>query len=93
VIPPQTTAVEIQLDIDADAEYTSFTAEILTVEGKPVWRKMAMTAMLTGTRRSITVRVEQKLLYCGYYLIKLSGAGESSEYEDLADDSFSVLKQ
>jgi Skp family chaperone for outer membrane proteins len=89
-IPSGVRQVKLSMSIPA-GQYTSYTAEIRTPEGKQIWRAAALAARRVDAGLSLDVIVPARLLASGDYILSVIGVGPRRS-ETAADFSFRVRK-
>ncbi len=88
VITPQVTNVTLKLKYDRNPEYSAYRAVIETVSGQKL---MNLKPAMQGD--FLTIQIPAKALVTEDYIINLSGKNSRSEYEEINDYSFRVVKK
>ena len=88
VINPQVTNVTLKLKYDRNSEYSAYRAVIETVSGQKL-----MNLKPAAQGDFLTIQIPAKTLATEDYVINLSGKNSRSEYEEINDYSFRVVKK
>jgi hypothetical protein len=91
VIPPGTDRVQLQLNLKASDDYSSYRASIKTVEGRLI-KSLSARPTSSGTR-AVTVVVPARDLPPGDYILSLKGSSATHEIKDLNEYYFRVTQR
>jgi hypothetical protein len=93
VLPPQVTAVQIILDLEA-ADFAAYSAVLQTPEGKQLWRKAGLHSEKSASGGlALKFTVPAARLKSGDYILKLTGLSAGHAPEDAGAYSFRAVKQ
>ncbi len=79
-IPPGTTAVEIELQLEGDSGYATFSVEVRTAAGVPVWNQSGPFPNSAGR---VSLLIPARVLTAGAYEAALSGTTSSGRADTL----------
>ena len=93
VIPPGATQVQLQLDLETEAEYKSYRAILRTVSGDEVWSQGMLKARPSDVGKAIFLILPATVLAEDDYILKLSGLNPAGGFDELSSYPFSVRKR
>ncbi len=88
IIAPQVTSVTLKLKYERNPEYSAYRAVLETVSGHKL-----MNLKPTAQGDFLTIQIPAKALATEDYIINLSGKNSRSDYEEINDYSFRVVKK
>lgn len=91
-MPENARLVRLQIGVDPEDQYKSFTAELRTVAGRQIWTREHLLARTRNGARSIGLTVPATALKPGDYELKLSGQTEGGGTEDVGFYYFNVRR-
>jgi hypothetical protein len=84
-LPPGAILSILKLKLKGGAEYKSYHATLLTVEGAERWSQDMLQAKLTGSGRSIDLWLPVRTLPPGDYELRLKGYASDGTLEETGD--------
>jgi len=93
VLPGDARLVRLQIGIDAEEPYQTFTVDLRTVGGRPVWTRENLPARNRGKARAVALTIPASVLKAGDYELRLSGVKEGGGAEDVGFYYFDVRKR
>jgi hypothetical protein len=90
--PPNADTLRLQLNLDFDAVYSSFKAELRTSVGDLLWSQDRLQARKTADGASVSLTIPAALIGDGEYELLLQGRLGGSTLEDAASYFFSVAR-
>jgi hypothetical protein len=84
-LPPGAILLILKLKLKGGAEYKSYHATLLTVEGAERWSQDMLQAKLTGSGRSIDLWLPVRTLPPGDYELRLKGYASDGTLEETGD--------
>src|SRR5215216_1901741 len=85
--------VRLNVGIDPEEQYETFTIELRTAAGRHVWTRDNLAARNRGGARAIGLTLPASVLKPGEYELKLSGLKQGGEAEDIGFYYFDVKKR
>jgi len=93
VLPAEATIAQLQIGIEAEETHKSFSVELRTVSGRPVWTRDNLSARSTQGGRSIRLPLPASVLIPGEYELRLKGKTATDVVEDVGFYYFVVMKR
>ena len=93
VMPQNARLVRLQIGIDPNEPYKTFTVELRTAAGRQVWTRENLTAKTRGKTRAVSLTLPAAALKPGDYELRLSGRQEGGESEDVGFYYFDVKQR
>ena len=93
VLPPSARQVRIQVGVDPEDDYKSFSVDLHGPTGQSVWTHSGLPARRIHGGRAITLTLPASLLQAGQYELALKGVTPDGNNEDLAFHYFEVTKK
>jgi len=90
VLPENAQLVRLQIGIDPEEPYKSFTAELRTAAGHQIWTRGNLPARERRGGRAVPLTLPANLLKPGEYELKLSGVAQGGRTEDVGFYYFDV---
>jgi anti-sigma-K factor RskA len=85
--------VRLQIGIDPEEQYKSFTVELRTVAGRQVWNRENLAARTRRGTRAVGLTLPATVLKSGEYELRLRGLTEGGASEDVGFYYFNVRKK
>ena len=93
LLPKDARLVRLQIGIDPEEPYKTFSAELRTVAGRQIWTRDNLAASARRGARAIVLTLPATVLKPGDYELKLSGVAEGGRTEDVGFYYFAVQKK
>ncbi len=90
-VPPDATEIRLQILFET-SNYSSYAAELQTIEGRRVWSQRGLRARVRGEERSVIVTMPARALRDEDYILTLKGITPAGEIRDVAEYAFRVVK-
>ncbi|HJP93137.1 MAG TPA: hypothetical protein VJ875_14360 [Pyrinomonadaceae bacterium] len=91
LLPENARLVRLQIGIDPEEPYQTFSAELRTVAGRQIWTRENLTARAHRGARAVGLTLPATALKPGQYELKLSGVAEGGRSEDIGFYYFDVI--
>ncbi len=83
ILPSRVLLVTLKLYLEDD-KYSSYRASLGTIEGKQIWRKTGLKSQMDSQgHRFVSLEIPPDILNGGDYLVKLDGAPQGREVEEI----------
>ena len=93
VLPQAARRVRIQIGVEPEDEYQSFSAELRAPGGQPVWAQGGLSARPVRAGRAVTLNLPASILKAGEYELALKGVTGQGKTEEIGYHYFDVLKK
>lgn len=93
VLPQAARRVRIQIGVEPEDEYQSFSAELRAPGGQPVWAQGGLSARRVRAGRAVTLNLPASILIAGEYELALKGVTGQGKTEEIGYHYFDVLKK
>ncbi len=93
VLPQDARRVRIQIGVEPEDEYQSFSAELRALGGQPVWAQGGLSARPVRAGRAVTLNLPASILKAGEYELVLKGVTGQGKTEEIGYHYFDVLKK
>jgi hypothetical protein len=74
IVPTAVRSMQLQLDLEREEDFQSYTVELRTARGNLVWSKSGIPLKKTGYGRAVLVTIPAKLVPNGEYELTLKGS-------------------
>jgi len=82
LITPDISQVSLQLNLERDLSFTTYTVRLATAEGKPIWHARGLKSYSHQDGKAITINLPSKLFHNGDYIVRLSGTSNRNQSEE-----------
>ena len=93
VVPRDARLVRLDLYLQGPAPYKSYTSELRTAGGKPVWSRDGLTARQTRTGRAVGLSLPASTLTSGKYETVLRGVVNKEQSEAVGYYYFNIVRK
>jgi hypothetical protein len=93
ILPPNASIARLQIGIEPEEDYKSFSVELRTTGGRTVWMRDSLTTRSSRGGRSIRLTLPASVLLPGEYELRLRGLPETGPTEDVGFYYFQVMKR
>jgi anti-sigma factor RsiW len=93
LLPKDARLVRLQIGIDPEEPYKTFSAELRTVAGRQIWTRDNLTASARRGARAIGLTLPATVLKPGDYELKVSGVAQGGRTEDVGFYYFAVIRR
>jgi len=93
VIPQSARFVRVQVGVEPEDDYKSFTVELHGPGGQPVWTGANLPARRIHAGKAVVVNLPASRLAAGQYELSLKGLTAEGKTEDVSYQYFEVLKK
>jgi anti-sigma factor RsiW len=93
LVPENARLVRLQIGVDPEEPYKTFSAELRTVAGRQIWNQENLTAPKRRGARAIALTLPATALKPGDYELKVSGVAEGGRTEDVGFYYFDVIRK
>ena len=93
VLPQGARRVRIQIGVEPEDEYQSFSAELRAPGGQPVWAQGGLSARPVRAGRAVTLNLPANVLKAGEHELVLRGVTGQGKTEEIGYHYFDVLKK
>lgn len=93
IVPHTSRPVRLQIGLEREDEFRSFSVEIRTAQGREVWSQDHLRPRATRAGRVINVLIPGTAFSAGAYELTLRGMTDTQTIEDVRFYYFSVLRQ